>query len=155
MLSELAAQDGTVRGRVSSGGQAVPGAQISMVRPDGATVRRSVSQPDGAYEITVPAGTYDVLVTAFGYAEIRGDAITVGAGSTATRDFVLAIEPFSIRGASVTAGRRSQKALDAPASISVLDVIDLETHHAITALDHVEGVPGVATAFGISSFIGK
>ncbi|KPJ82971.1 MAG: hypothetical protein AMS19_06020 [Gemmatimonas sp. SG8_23] len=142
----LSAQEGTVRGRITSEGRSVPDAQVAVLRPDGSTVRRTVSGAEGIYKVTLPAGNYDLVVTAFGYAEARASGVSLVSGGTATRDFDLAIEPFSIRGPSVSAGRRPQKALETAASISVLDVVDVETRHALSALDHVEGVPGIDVA---------
>jgi iron complex outermembrane receptor protein len=142
----LSAQEGTVQGGISSEGRVVSAAQVSARRPDGAVVRRTVTGSDGTYRLTVPAGTYDIVVTAFGYAEARSDGADVAAGTTVTRDFVLSIQPFSIQGASVTAGRRPEKALEAPASITVVDVLDVESRHALSVLDHVVGVPGVDVA---------
>lgn len=142
----VVAQEATLKGRVSSTGQGVEDVLVSVLRPDGTSVGRTVTQSDGSYQLTLPAATYDVVVSGFGYTESRVARVGLTAGSTATLDFLLAIEPFSIRAVSVTAGRRRQKSLETAAAISVVDVNDIAARHAVTPLDHVGGVPGVDVA---------
>lgn len=142
----LNAQEALVTGRTTSEGQPLVDVSISAVRADGTTVRRAVSAADGSYRLSVPPGTYDIVATGFGYTEARLESAALASGSTLRHDFELVIEPFSLRGISVSGGRRSQKSLETAASISVVDVNDVDTRQSVTALDHVVGVPGVDVA---------
>lgn len=140
---DLAAQTGTVRGRVTAEGAPLAEALVVAVRPDGAAARRVVTGGDGQYELIVPVGTYDIVATALARSEGRADDVTVAAGAILSRDFVLAAAPFPLDPVSVTAGRHPQKALDAPASLSVVDVTDIESRVALSAMDYTDGVVGV------------
>jgi len=146
LSSDVDAQDAVVRGRVSVDGAGAANVMVAAVGADGATLRRTVTGPDGTYEFEVDGGTVDIVASGFGYAEARQDGLALSPGSTTTVDFDLVIEPFSLSGVSVTGARRPQKALETAASISVVDVNDMAARHAVTPLDHVEGVPGVDIA---------
>jgi iron complex outermembrane receptor protein len=46
------------------------------------------------------------------------------------------------------ASRREEKALDAPASVSVIEVRDIQERPSVTAADHVQGIAGVDVSKG-------
>ncbi len=69
-------------------GNPLVGARIS------AGVYSTVSGPTGAYQLTVPAGTYDVIATAFGYLPETAPGITVADDAIVTVDFALEPAPL-------------------------------------------------------------
>jgi N-acetylneuraminic acid mutarotase len=58
----------------------------------------------GAYQLTVPAGTYDVTVDAFGYAGTSDHGVTVGDGATLTKNYALSPVPSQTLSGKVTDG---------------------------------------------------
>lgn len=90
---------GTLRGNVKGNNQPVNGATIAIVK-GGVTTNTTTTNSAGNYEIQLPAGTYDLVVTAAGFqqatrtgVEILSDQVTGGI------DFDLqAVPPGSITG---------------------------------------------------------
>ncbi|SOF02285.1 Kelch motif-containing protein [Streptomyces sp. OV198] len=76
---------GVISGTVtdSATGKAVAGATIS------AGTNTAHTDSSGAYSLTVPTGTYDVGVEAFGYASGSASGVVVADGATLTRSFSL------------------------------------------------------------------
>ena len=96
-----AQQTGTITGRVTRIGTAVPvqGAQIQVV----GTERGNLSDGQGRYVIaSVPAGSYTIRAQILGFATI-GQAVTVTAGGTAQVNFELREEAIALDPVVVTA----------------------------------------------------
>ncbi|MFE9611240.1 carboxypeptidase regulatory-like domain-containing protein [Streptomyces sp. NPDC006012] len=91
---------GVISGSVtdSATGKAVSGATI--------TAGTNVAHTDasGAYSLTLPAGTYDVTVEAFGYATGSADGVVVDDGATLTKSFSLTAVPSRTVSGKVTDG---------------------------------------------------
>lgn len=83
--------DGTVLGFVFDGssGEPVRGAQVSV---EGQPDVTAVTNLDGTYQLTLPAGTYVVSVTAPKYLPAKVTGLAVIAGETADGSLVLATE---------------------------------------------------------------
>jgi hypothetical protein len=94
------AQTGTVTGMVQDGGgQPLAGAQVAV---EGTTIG-VVSNESGRYLLNnVPVGDHDITVVLLGYASVT-QAVTVEAGGTAVRDFVLGLVALSMDEIVVTA----------------------------------------------------
>jgi hypothetical protein len=58
----------------------------------------------GAYDLSVPVGTYDVTVDAFGYATTTDQGVAVADGSTLTKDYSLTSVPSQTVSGKVTDG---------------------------------------------------
>ncbi|HHQ49128.1 MAG TPA: hypothetical protein ENK19_09650 [Acidobacteria bacterium] len=80
---------GTVHGTVtnSSTGDPIEGATVSFV--SGTNNFSTTTAPDGTYAITVPADTYDITASAFGFTQQTVTGIVVGDGDDITQDFAL------------------------------------------------------------------
>ena len=104
-VSGLAAQGGTIRGRVAdTTGARLPHASLSL---DGTGVR-ATSGIEGEYELRgVPGGTYTLRVRLFGYVP-QAVSVTVAAGATVARDFTLATRPISLSAVDVVVGSRAR-----------------------------------------------
>ena len=94
------AQTGTVTGTVQdSGGQPLTGAQVAV---EGTTIG-VLSNESGRYLLNnVPVGDHDITVVLLGYASVT-QSVTVEAGGTAVRDFVLDLVALSMDEIIVTA----------------------------------------------------
>ena len=143
----LAAQVGTLRGRVSGpNGSPVAGAIVQISR-DARPVARAVASVDGLYAISnIPEGTYTLVARRIGLAEFSAPDLRI-AGET-TRDITLAAVSASLDRVVVSASRAPEKVLDAPASVSIVDVQRIEERPSLTIADHLRAQPGVDVSKG-------
>jgi len=101
----LAAQGGTIRGRVAD----AAGAPLAraLVSAEGAGLR-ATSDQQGQYEIRgVPAGSYTVRARLLGY-QPQTARVTVGEGATVQQDFALAAQAISLSPVDVVVGSRAR-----------------------------------------------
>ncbi|HHQ49571.1 MAG TPA: carboxypeptidase regulatory-like domain-containing protein, partial [Acidobacteria bacterium] len=80
---------GTVHGKVanSSTNDPIAGATVTFV--SGTNNFSTTTAPDGTYSITVPADTYDITASAFGFTQQTVNGLVVGDGDDITQDFAL------------------------------------------------------------------
>lgn len=139
------AQTGSIAGRVTDSTTAAPlsGATVRVMA--GVTVAGSATAgEDGSYRIVnLAPGTYDVSVTRLGYTARRVSGVRVASGETAQIDVRMVEFVTQLNPAVVTASRREEKALDAPATISVVETREIEQRPSVTVADHLKGVPGI------------
>jgi outer membrane receptor for ferrienterochelin and colicins len=147
------AQTGAVAGRVTDSTTAapLPGATVRVLAGTN-TVGQTTTGDDGAYRVgNLAAGTYTVNVTRLGFSVRRIAGVQVSEGQTAQLDVRMTEIVTQLNPAVVTASRREEKILEAPASISVVETREIEERPAITVADHLRGVQGVdATTGGIA-----
>ncbi len=142
------AQAGTVTGTVteSRANQPVGGARVQAVSAT-TVVAATQSRDDGSFRLTVPAGTYTIVVNRIGYRP--GNAsVTVSAGGSATANVTLPEAIVELNPVVTVASRKEEKALDAPASVSVIEVRQIQERPAVTAADHIQGIAGVDVSKG-------
>ena len=101
----------TIRGVVSSGTTAAPGATVTAVNVETNATTRTVAGPTGSYVLTgLSPGTYDIKFSAAG-GVTSSQRVTVEVGQTASLDAdtsaaVATAPPPGERGAIVVVGRR-------------------------------------------------
>ncbi|CAG0959415.1 partial Colicin I receptor, partial [Anaerolineae bacterium] len=142
------AQTGTVTGTVTEGraNQPVAGARVQALSAT-TIVAATQSRDDGSYRLTVPAGTYTIVVNRIGYRP--GNAtVTVAAGGSATANVTMAEAVIELNPVVTVASRKEEKALDAPASVSVIEVREIQERPVVTAAEHVQGMAGVDVSKG-------
>jgi outer membrane receptor for ferrienterochelin and colicins len=136
---------GTIKGKISDngGGSAISGARISVLQT-GSTkpITGTTSKRGGTYEITLSAGNYDLLVQFFGYGEKRVP-VALAQGETKTVDIGLDLTEFSLDELIVSASRKPEKAVDAPASITSVSARKLEQDVTLSPEQSLRNVPGV------------
>jgi len=95
------ATGGTLQGHLTSGvdGSPVPGAQV---RAQGPVDRTTNTGADGGYSMRLPAGTYAVSTTAYGFLPATATGVVVTEGGTTVQDFVLAPVPAHSVSGTVT-----------------------------------------------------
>ena len=77
----------TIRGIVSSGTTATPGAVVTAVNVDTNATTRATAGPDGSYVLTgLRPGTYDISIGAADGAAASKQRVIIGVGETATLD---------------------------------------------------------------------
>ena len=142
------AQNGTVTGTVTDGRTNLPvgGARVQALSAT-SVVAASQSRDDGTYRLSVAPGTYTIVVNRIGYRP--GNAsVTVSAGGTATANVVMREAIVELNPVVTVASRKEEKALDAPASVSVVEVRAIQERPTVTAAGHVEGMAGVDVSKG-------
>src|SRR5690606_14577968 len=139
------AQDGAVSGRLTDSETGAPlvGARVEAVAGTRA-VASTVSAQDGSYRLAnVPPGTYAIVVTLLGYETQRIEGIRVVAGETTLVGAQLVASAFQLNPVVISASKRQEKALDAPASVSVVDSRAVAERPVVTPVDHLRSSPGV------------
>lgn len=137
-----AAQRGEVRGVVRSGDQPASRALIEARSVD--TVRGyAVADNDGRYALLAPPGAYTLVFRRIGYAERRIPDVRVLESGRVTVDANLDPVVLTLDHTVVSALRRSEKALNTPTTVSVVDDQAVRERDAVTALDYVLTVPGI------------
>ena len=143
-----AAQNGSISGKVVSGGRPVIGATVQAVSGL-RTVAAALTDENGNYHLTnLQAGSYAVTARLLGYTPSRTDNVSVGAGATATANITLASAPSQLEQVITTASRAPEKVIDAPASVSVITAAEVEERAAVNVADHVAALPGIDVARG-------
>lgn len=134
----FAQQAGGVSGRVTdqATGRPLAGAQVQVQ----GTVRRSVTNAQGQYRITdIPAGTYAVSVSMLGTSGATR-RVSIGAGQTATADFVLAQTAVELQAVVVNAVTgQAQRRVEAGTNIGTVNVARLNKGPITQATDVLQG----------------
>src|SRR5512146_1724199 len=121
--AQQAGGEGTLKGRVTGPtGEALAGALVSITGTQGGAVARS----DGMYQLTLPAGRYEVRVRLVGYAAST-DSVTVQAGTVLTKDFHIDKVATSLAAVQVLSTHGGERTvISAPVPVDVLSVADLQ-----------------------------
>ena len=144
VAAPAAAQNGTVSGTITveEDGAALPGANVVALDGSGAIITGAATQLDGTYSFSIAAGSYTIRARYVGFQDCEVN-ITVSAGGTSTVDCALSQTGLELNTVVVAASRRQEKALDAPASISVLSAEDLQTSVGGSSVEALRTTPGV------------
>ena len=131
---------GTITDR---GGSPLPGANVAVTGDSLDRPRGAVSNAEGRYAVPALApGTYEVRATHVGYRTAKRAEVRVGPAGT-TLDFELEAAVIDLEQSVVSASRRPEKALDAPASISIVEAAEIRARPALSVSEHVRDQPGV------------
>jgi outer membrane receptor for ferrienterochelin and colicins len=145
-----AAQTGTISGKVTETGTSAGIANAGVRAVTGVrSVAGAYTDESGNFRIVnVPAGTYIVEARVIGYAPSRTEGVVVGSGATATVNIVMGAIPNQLQQSVITASRRPEKVIDAPASVTVVNAAQINERPSINVADHVAAVPGLDVARG-------
>lgn len=127
-------------------GTPLPGANVAVRTEAQAAVAGASTGADGAFRIgDLEAGAYVVEVRFVGY-DARTLPLTLAAGETRTLDVELSPATQSLETIVVSASRRQEKILDAPASISVLQPEEMQREVNTSSIEALRATPGVDMA---------
>ena len=143
--SEARAQDGSIRGRATDAetGDPLVSARVDVLAA-GTSVAGGFTDEDGRFVVPdLDPGTYSVVVSMVGYRDYRAENVRVAAGQAVNVIGVLRADAVSLNPVVVTASRQREKALEAPATVAVVDVRAIEERPTLTPVDHLRSVPGV------------
>lgn len=142
------ARAGDIRGKVADvlTAQSLPGVSIKILALEtGKVISGTASKAKGEYVISgVPAGKYTITARYIGYEDFTAK-ITVEEGETKF-DMLLIAADISLEQLVVTASRKSEKALDAPAAISLVSTKAIEREVNISPEQVLRNVAGVDVA---------
>jgi outer membrane receptor for ferrienterochelin and colicins len=141
-----AQQGGTISGlvRAADSGNPLTGAVVQAIGPDGGRVASSLTNQSGRYQLSnLPAGSYTVTVSMTGYEIRRVEGVQVAAGQTAVANADLVSRAIDLDPVVVSASRRQERALDAPARVEVVGAQLIDERPAVQPMDHLRGISGV------------
>ena len=149
----LAAQQGAVTGTVrpaegamglQAGAVGLATVQVTAHRPDGSEAAGALTNEQGAYRLSLPAGTYTVVFSVPGWETHRAPGTVVTAGEATLLNVMLRQVAFDLNPLTVSASRGVvEKAIEAPAAVQVRSTQDIVEQPALTVADHVRGMAAV------------
>ncbi|HJU65444.1 MAG TPA: TonB-dependent receptor plug domain-containing protein, partial [Gemmatimonadaceae bacterium] len=142
------AQAGSISGRIteSETGAAVASARVEAITGNGAVAGSVLSDEQGNYRIAnLAAGSYSVRITRLGFQPRRIPSVQV-TDAGAQLSLTMVSVATQLNPSVVTASRRQEKALEAPAAVSVVTTREVEERPALSSTEHIRGVPGVDIA---------
>jgi outer membrane receptor for ferrienterochelin and colicins len=144
--SAVIAQTGVILGSVLERGTSTPlhNARVEARSPTGAVVAGTLTDVEGRFRLArVEPGIYTVVAHLIGYQESRAADVVVRDGEPTTISIFMPVGAFELNPVVVSASRRQEKALDAPAMVSVVNSMQIEQRPAVSPVDHVRNVPGL------------
>lgn len=138
------AQNGTITGQVidEDDGRPLGGANVVAFNQSGSLVNGSATDFEGRYSFSVAPGTYSLRARYVGYQE-EDATVTVTAGGTVTADFTIGQRGLELNTVVVAASRRQEKALDAPASVSIIGTQEVARDVGTSSVEALRSTPGV------------
>jgi outer membrane receptor for ferrienterochelin and colicins len=144
--SPLWAQSGTITGQARVADTLAPlgGAVVQVFGADGGRVASSLTNQSGRFVVAnVPAGTYSVTVSITGYQTGRVDGINVVGGQSTNISVDLRSQAIDLDPVVVSASRRQERALDAPARVEVVGPRVIAEQPAVQPVEHLRSIAGV------------
>jgi outer membrane receptor for ferrienterochelin and colicins len=149
-VPRLAAQEtGTLSGVVTDAisNRPMAGVRVDLVGADRRVVGSTTTDGLGAYRFAaVRPGSYTVVILSGGEGGDRRLDAVVTAGRTATVNATVTGGNVLLNPLVVSASKRTEKALEAPARVEVVGEREVETRPTTTVADHLRGIPGVDVA---------
>jgi outer membrane receptor for ferrienterochelin and colicins len=148
-LLASASSGGTLAGTIadSTTQAAVEGVRVEVVSAAGALAGRSLSDASGRFRVgPLSAGDYNIVASRIGYERLRIGPIHMSDADSETVAIRLSPGALLLNPVVVTASRRHEKSLDAPASVSVVGRQTIEQTASVSPVAHVRALAGVDVA---------
>ena len=137
--------EGTLSGVVTgSEGEAIPGANVVLVSdllPGGKI--GAATDEDGRFRLEgLPVGEYQLDVTHIGYRSLMRESVGIVAGE---QELMLTLETgiIFLDQNVVSASRRQEKVLEAPASVAIVEAEEIRNRPALSVAEHIRDLPAV------------
>lgn len=139
---------GAIKGQITSNdGEPLFGANVIVQGSALSGPLTVVSEENGMYEAgNLPDGVYEVSVSFVGYQTATRSSVRISEGGEVNLDFRLAVEVLYGDQIIVSASRRREKVLDAPASVAVVESDAVQSQRGLSAADYIVGLAGVDNA---------
>ena len=136
---------GTISGRITDKEtqSGISGVTVQAVTASGRVVGSAQTDAEGQYHISVPAGTYSLVVEMVGYQTMRVPSVRVVSGETSMNGMSLTTEAFLLNPVVVSASKHAEKAINAPAAVAVVPEREIAERPVTTPVEHLRSVPGV------------
>ncbi len=143
-----AQETGSLAGRIAADdGMALFGASIVVGGDAIDELRGTTSDGEGAFRVDgLPPGEYDVTASFLGYESVTMAAVAVRGGETTRLDIGLAATTLIGQQVVVSASRKQEKLLDAPASVSVVELDEIMNRPSLSVTDYIKDLGGVDQA---------
>ena len=114
------------------------------VTPETGDVVTGVSGANGVLEITsLAAGVYRIRVSALGYTDTVLPDFALAAEETKSIEIALSPDTIQLEKVSVTASRRREKVLEAPASVALVGASEIRDRVSPSVTEHLKSVRAV------------
>ena len=137
--------EGTLSGVVMGPeGEAIPGANIVLSGdplPGGKI--GTATDEDGRFRLEgLPVGEYQLSVTHIGYRSLMREGVGIVSGE---QELTLTLETgiIFLDQNVVSASRRQEKVLEAPASVAIVEAEEIRNRPALSVAEHIRDLPGV------------
>ena len=144
-VAAVSAQAATLNVTVTDAqtGAKLNGVSINVMSQAGASAE-GVSDASGMLEIAdLSADVYTITASAPGYADKTMANVELVADGTTSVEIALSSEIIELDQVSVTASRRREKVLEAPASVAVVSASQIRDRVAPSVTEHLKSVRGV------------
>lgn len=143
----LSAQEtGTISGRLTDAEtqNGISGATVQVVTSANRSVGSTVTDAQGSFRIAnIPAGTYTLRFDMVGYESGRVEDVRVIAGETTIAGASLRTVAFELNPLVVSASKKQEKAVEAPAHVEVVQEREIAERPTTTPVDHLRNAPGI------------
>ena len=150
----LAAQDGEILGRVvdEETGAGLANVNLQALDAGGSLEASVLTGSEGNFRLSLSPGSYTLVASLIGYDTRRVEGIAVRTGAEERVTIALRSRALLLNPLVISASRREEKAVAAPASVSVVDEESVRERPTVTPTDHLRGVPGMDVAtYGLQS----
>ena len=141
------AQTSTLTGSVSEKGtnSALAGVRIQLANQnDGTKILGAWSDNTGSFILkNIPSGDYKVSLSMLGYKKLEYGSLSLKKGENKEINAEMEEDAVKMDAVVVTASRKSEKGIDAPASISIVDSKQISQNNSLTPIDNIRNVQGV------------
>jgi iron complex outermembrane receptor protein len=143
----LSAQEtGTITGRLTDAETqaGISGATVQVVTTANRSVGSAVTDAEGSFRIgNVPAGTYTLRFDMVGYEAGEVENVRVIGGETTIAGAVLRTVAFELNPLVVSASKKPEKAVEAPARVEVIPEREIEERPTTTPVEYLRATPGI------------
>lgn len=153
------AQGGRIAGRVvaKDTGEPLIGASVEVTGPNLTKRVGAMSDVRGHYAVeNLPAGRYTVRAKFVGYEDRTVEGVEVAGGGSAQAEVRMTAAPYELGEIVVSASRRAENVVDAPASISRVEAREIERNPAgnsfVSAIKNVKGIDYTQTGILTEAF---
>ncbi|RKU22801.1 hypothetical protein C6500_03025 [Candidatus Poribacteria bacterium] len=114
------------------------------VTDEAGTVTTGVSNTTGTLEISdLVAGVYTIIASSPGYSDVVMEDVALADDETKSLAIALSSETIQLEQVSVTASRRREKVLEAPASVALVGDSEIKDRVAPSVTEHLKSVRAV------------
>ena len=146
--SAFAQGAGSIKGQITSDeGDPLFGANVIVQGSTLSAPMNVTTDENGMYvAANLSDGAYRVSASFVGYETVTRSNVRISGGGEINLDFTLDVEVLYGDQIVVSASRRREKVLDAPASVAVVGTEEIQTQRGLSAADYIVGLAGVDNA---------